>query len=238
MLGSWRGGRHLTEFNADGTFLLDADIVPEPAGGVWKLEGRRLTQTYREGNAIVLDIVSIAGREMITRDPQNSQEFKFRREDNAYLNPDTLPSGDMTGDEFKSKGLRMKALKGKLVVFDAGPPMAMPGVRKKVIIVDGGFVSSMAFEFDPPVRSFTITLPGVTGGSSFPTFKMTAFNRAGVGYDVIGREHWIPDKPVTTTLTMNSGEIARIELDVDNRFGDTAWATFNCLPIMDMMLER
>lgn len=238
LLGSWRGGRHLTEFKADGTFLLDADIVPEPAGGVWKLEGRRLRQTYREGNAIVLDIMSIEGREMLTRDPATNQEFKYHREDNVYLNPDQLKTGDLGGDEFATKGLRMKALTGRLYVYDAVPPMMMPGVRKKTIMVDGDRITKLALEFDPPVRSFTMTLPGLTGGSSFPTFKMTAFNRAGIGFDVVGREHWIPSRPVPETIKMASGEMSRIEIAVDNVFGDTAWATFNCLPIVDMLLER
>lgn len=238
LLGSWRGGRHLTEFRADGTFVLDPDIVPEPVGGVWRLQGSRLTQAFREGNSLVLDIVSIAGREMVTRDPATAKEFKLHREDNAYLNPDQLATGDMRGDEFAAKGLRMKALTGRLFVYEAAAPMSLPGVRKKVIMIDGGFITKLSLEFDPPVRSFTMTLPPITGGSSFPTFTMTAFDRAGNGFDMIGREHWIPARPMTDTIKMDSKEMSRIEIAVDNRFGNTAWATFNCLPIMDMLLER
>ena len=238
LIGSWRGGRHLTEFRADGTFVLDADVVPEPAGGGWKLDGKRLTQTYREGNSLALIIESIDEREMITSDPATGQRFASHRERIARVAFDQCSPGNFTGIEFKTHGLRVAAVKGRLLVAAAAPPMVMPGARQHVLMMDGDRVTEMAFAFDPPVKSFTITLPGIGGGASFPTYQLTAYNRAGQGFDGIGQEHHVPTRPVPARLTLSSGEMSRVVLSVDNRFGETAWATYNCLPIAEIELER
>lgn len=239
LTGSWRGGRHLTEFRADGTFLLDPDIVPEPAGGRWKLEGRRLTQTYHEGNSIVLDIVSIGGREMTASDPATGQKFSFRREDIARIWLNDLQSGAIKGDELSRLGLSMTSAKGSLAVMDADKSMVMPGGTRRLLIIEGERVTELAFTISPPARAFSITLPGISGGSSFPTFRMTAFDRAGRALDSVVREHWIPGQPRTERLTLSPGsEMTRVVIAVDNRFGDTAWATFNCLPIAEVEIVR
>jgi hypothetical protein len=238
LIGSWRGGRHLTEFRADGTFVLDADVVPEPAGGGWKLDGNRLTQAFRQGNSLALIIESIDEREMITSDPVTGQRFASQRESIARVAFDQCSPGNVTGDEFKADGLRIAAVKGRLLVAAAAAAMVMPGTRKQVLMVDGDRVTEMAFAFDPPVKSFTITLPGIGGGSSFPTYQLTAYNRAGQGFDAIRQEHHVPTRPAPARLTLNSGEMSRVVLSVDNRFGNTAWATYNCLPIAEIELER
>lgn len=238
LVGQWRSSRHLTEFLADGTFLQDADITPEPASGSWRLEGNQVRITFTNGNGFAFVIDSISDQEMSTSDPFSGQKFQSRRERNARIHFDSLTSDAITGNEFAAQGLRITSAGSRLFVTLAPqPPMSMPGGRKQVFMVDGGFVTNVAFEFKEPVRSFTIVLPGLTNGSSYPTFQMTAFDASGQGVDSVGGEHWIPNNPTPTLFTMNSAPMSRVVISVDNRFGDTAWATYNCLPIAEIRLR-
>lgn len=238
LIGSWRGGRHLMEYRADGTFLLDPDIVPEPAGGTWKLEGNRLTETFRAGNGFTLTIESLSEREMITSDTATGNKYVSHRENIIRVGFDQVKAGSMSSTQYRVPGLRIAAVKGTLSVMPAAPSMVMRNGRKQLLMISGDRVTEMAFEFDPPARAFTITLPGIGGGSSFPTYRMTAYNRAGQAFNAIGQEHWIPARPVPARITMNQGEMVRAVLSVDNRFGNTAWATFSCLPISEIEVER
>ncbi len=240
IVGSWRGGRHLTEFRADGTFVLDADIVPEPATGIWTITGSFLTQTFREGNQITQNIDGISDQEMLTSDPKTGQVFTLKRENTARVHFDTLNPGRITGDEFKGRGLRLTTPQGNLMIVAAPtPPMVMPDGHRHLLMVNAGLANEFALEFNPPVKSFTITLPGLTGGSSFPTYSVTSYDAAGVGFDKIGQEHWVPKVPNPLIIVVDSGRmISRAVIAVDNRFGKTAWATYNSLPIVQIELRR
>ena len=156
-----------------------------------------------------------------------------------------LKPGDINGDEFGAAGLQLAASKGRLYVLPAQlPAMVMPAGQKQVLAVRGDDrggdvrVTEFALEFNPPVKSFTITLPGLRGGASFPTYSITAFNPSGAIVGMVGREHWIPTVPEPARITLNKGMMSRAVISVDNRFGNTAWATYNCLPIVEIELQR
>jgi hypothetical protein len=150
-----------------------------------------------------------------------------------------LKLGDIKGDEFGAVGLQLTASKGRLQVLPTQlPAMVMPAGQAQVLTVSGDRVTEFALEFSPPVTSFTITLPGLRGGASFPTYSITAFNPAGLGFDVVGQEHWIPSVPDPVRITLGKGLMSRAVIFVDNRFGNTAWATYNCLPIAGIELQR
>ena len=150
-----------------------------------------------------------------------------------------LKPGYLSGDEFRAAGVRLTALKGRLYVLPVqSPAMVVPAGRTQLLAVEGDRVTEFAIEFDPPVKSFTITLPGLRGGASFPTYSITAFNPSGAGFDRVGQEHWIPTVPEPARITLNRGLMSRAVISVDNRFGTTAWATYNCLPIVEIEVQR
>ena len=157
----------------------------------------------------------------------------------AKLGFSTLKPGYISGDEFSAVGVRLTASKGRLHVLPAqAPAMVMPAGQTQVLAVDGDRVTEFALEFNPPVKAFTLTLPGLRGGASFPTYSITAFNPAGASFDVVGQEHWIPTVPAPARITLNKGMMSRAVIFVDNRFGNTAWATYSCLPLVEIELQR
>lgn len=157
----------------------------------------------------------------------------------ALIDFDHLAPGPLRGDEFKAQGLQLLATQGRLAVTPAqSPPMMMPSGHKQVLTMEGGRITEFALVFNPPVKSVSLTLPGLSGGSSFPTYSLTAFNSSGVGFDVVGQQHWIPKEAIPSRIKLHSGLMSRVVVSVDNRFGNIAWATFNCLPLAGIELER
>lgn len=157
----------------------------------------------------------------------------------AKLGFSTLKPGYINSDEFSAVGVRLTASKGRLHVLPApAPAMVMPAGQTQVLAVEGARVTEFALDFNPPVKAFTLTLPGLRGGASFPTYSITAFNPAGASFDMVGQEHWIPTVPAPARITLNKGMMSRAVIFVDNRFGNTAWATYSCLPIAEIELQR
>jgi hypothetical protein len=76
IVGRWQGARHVKEFRADGTFLLD----PEPGApplGTWRIIGDKLEQKWESGTDQDT-IVSITRDEMVIRS-QAGKEYSLRR---------------------------------------------------------------------------------------------------------------------------------------------------------------
>lgn len=79
MIGSWKGGRHVTQYFADGTFVTDPHLVPNPPRGQWQVQGDRLVQYYPQaGTTTTHNILSISGQELVLRDPQGNT-FRLRK---------------------------------------------------------------------------------------------------------------------------------------------------------------
>lgn len=72
LIGKWQGGRHVTQYFADGTFILDPDTTPQPirtSVARWRVEGQRLVTTDAAGTHNYT-IVSLTKRELVTKDEQ------------------------------------------------------------------------------------------------------------------------------------------------------------------------
>jgi hypothetical protein len=78
LLGKWKGGRHTTLFRADGTFILDPDITPQPIRqsiDSWGVQGNQLIRTDVTGTHSST-IVSVTDRELVLRDANDTWHFK------------------------------------------------------------------------------------------------------------------------------------------------------------------
>ena len=71
LVGTWQGGRHRMQYFADGTFVTDPHLVPNPPRGQWRVEGDRLIEyAPPSGITIKLNIVSVTDRDLVTRDDE------------------------------------------------------------------------------------------------------------------------------------------------------------------------
>ncbi len=79
LVGSWKGGRHVTQYLADGSFYTDPHLVPNPPRGQWRIEGDRLIQHFPQaGMTTTHNILSISGNELVLRNAKG-QTFRFKR---------------------------------------------------------------------------------------------------------------------------------------------------------------
>lgn len=160
------------------------------------------------------------------------------RANESTLNFSAVRTGPLSGDEFFEEGVRLTATRGQMVATPAQPPMTMPAGASQVMMMQGDRITEFVLTFDPPVKSFSLTLPGLSGGSSFPSYSIVAYGPSGAALKKIGVQHWIPKTPSPRKISYAQGPVARAVVRVDNRFGETAWATYNCLPITEIELRR
>ena len=79
LVGSWKGGRHVTQYRADGSFYTDPHLVPNPPRGQWRIEGDRLIKFFPQANITTVDnILSITANELVLRNAQG-QTFRHKR---------------------------------------------------------------------------------------------------------------------------------------------------------------
>jgi len=79
LVGTWQGGRHRTQYFADGTFVTDPHLVPSPPRSQWRVEGDRLIEHFPgAGVTITSRILSITDRELVTSDEQGRTFRKTR----------------------------------------------------------------------------------------------------------------------------------------------------------------
>ena len=79
LVGTWQGTRHRKQYFADGIFVTDPHLVPNPPRTQWRVEGDRLTEYYSgAGSNITLRILSIDNRELVTTDDQG-HTFRAKR---------------------------------------------------------------------------------------------------------------------------------------------------------------
>lgn len=98
-------------------------------------------------------------------------------------------------------------------------------------------MSSLVLQFDRPVRSFSLTRIGVKGGGSLPKWRLEAFNRQGQLVAATGENRFaMPGQP--KRFTVSAAEIASVRLTADNRFGNSTWATYSALPVVQFELDR
>ncbi len=77
MIGTWKGGRHVTQYLADGSFYTDPHLVPNPPRGQWQIQGDRLVEFYPQANLTTThQILSLDGKTLVVR---NAQGESFRK---------------------------------------------------------------------------------------------------------------------------------------------------------------
>ncbi len=79
LVGSWKGGRHVTQYLADGSFYTDPHLVPNPPRGQWRIEGDRLIEFFPLANETVTHrILSITDSELVIQNAKG-QTFRLKR---------------------------------------------------------------------------------------------------------------------------------------------------------------
>ena len=79
LVGKWKGGRHTTQYFADGTFILDPDITPQPireSVARWRIKGDKLI-TVQAGQTFTDIIVTLTEDELVTKNRHGT--FRHKR---------------------------------------------------------------------------------------------------------------------------------------------------------------
>lgn len=151
---------------------------------------------------------------------------------------DQLVPGPLSPDAFASIGLRFMREQGAPGVFKPEPNMVLPQGRTQVLLVGGtgDRVTSLSIAFNTPIKRFSLTRIGTANGASVPTWTLNAYDSNGKVVASIGEEHGLPAAP--REVSVEGSGIVRVQLSTDNRFGDTAWATWNSLPVAEFKIAR
>ncbi|SRR6266487_4872303 len=73
LIGKWQSGRHVDQFLPNHTWFMDPEPGDSPRG-IWRLDGRKLMQTYSDGYTAVYTIVFISQTQLVLADVH---DFKF-----------------------------------------------------------------------------------------------------------------------------------------------------------------
>ncbi len=77
IIGQWDGGRHITEYRKDGTFLLDPEPGDDPVG-VWSVKGNVLIKKFGSEKPERTTVLSITEEEMVIRS-SSGKEYVIRK---------------------------------------------------------------------------------------------------------------------------------------------------------------
>ncbi|MBV9490803.1 MAG: toll/interleukin-1 receptor domain-containing protein [Verrucomicrobia bacterium] len=149
---------------------------------------------------------------------------------------DTMAVGALAPDVFVDRGVRFVLGKGKPGIYPSEPNMVLPPGRRNVLLLAGERVTSLTIAFISPIKRFSLTRIGTAGGSSVPSWTLDAFDGAGKIVGSAGEEHGLPKLP--QQFSVAAGGIARVQLSTDNRFGEGTWATWNGLPVVELVIEH
>lgn len=81
LVGKWKGGRHTTQYFADGTLIVDPDITPQPireSVATWRIQGDQLI-TVQARQTFTYTIVSLTDSELVLQNEHGT--FRLRRVD-------------------------------------------------------------------------------------------------------------------------------------------------------------
>jgi len=102
--------------------------------------------------------------------------------------------------------------------------------------VDGGPQTRFSITFSAPIKRFSLTRIGTSGGASVPTWTLVAYDSQGNVVGSTGEEHGLPPQP--NQFSVEGNNIVRVQLSTDNRFGAGTWATWNSLPVVEFRIQR
>jgi hypothetical protein len=158
------------------------------------------------------------------------------------INFDELPVGFLEPDALVSRGVRsLRTGGGRPAINDAEAGMILtPGHRHVLNVRGNESQTTVIFEFDPPVKRFTLTRIGANP-SSLPTWSLVARGLSGQRLDMLSQERGTPEdsrirEPGSFTVTGDA--ISTVGVVVDNSNGKGTWATYNCLPLIEIEFAR
>jgi len=79
LIGKWKGGRHTTQYFADGTLIVDPDITPQPireSVATWRIDGDKLI-TVQAGQTLTDTIVELNDSELVISNQHGT--FRLKR---------------------------------------------------------------------------------------------------------------------------------------------------------------
>ena len=152
------------------------------------------------------------------------------------LHFDQFQVGPLPSDAFARAGVRVVARDGVAGVYASDASMVLPAGRSQVLLVAGDRMTSLTFEFDAPIRRFSLTRIGTARGASVPTWIIRAFDSAGAVVGVTGNVFGLPESP--QQFSVNGVDIVRVVLSTDNRNGEGTLATWNSLPVAEFEFEQ
>jgi hypothetical protein len=158
------------------------------------------------------------------------------------INFSELTPGFLDADAFVARGIRsLKTFGGKPAINDADPGMVLPRGYTRVLNVRGEHSqTTLVFEFEPPIKSFTLTRIG-GNPTSLPTWTLEANDPSGRIIDTLTQMRGDTTEPrirTPATFSVRGSTISSVALAVDNRNGTGTWATYNCLPISEIEFQR
>lgn len=158
------------------------------------------------------------------------------------INFDELRPGFLEPDAFALQSIRLlKTTGGRPAINEADPGMIMkPGHRQVLNVRGNDPETKLIFEFDQPIKRFTLTRIGANPGS-LPTWTLEARDASGRLVDSLSQMRGTPDEPRirdAAYFTVSASSISSVVLAVDNRNGTGTWATYNCLPLVEIEFQR
>ena len=158
------------------------------------------------------------------------------------INFSELAPGFLEADAFVSRGIRtLKTFGGRPAINDADAGMVLPRNYTRVLNVRGEHSqTTLVFEFEPAIKSFTLTRIG-GNPTSLPTWTLEANDPSGRIVDTLTQMRGDTTEPrirTPATFSVRASTISSVSLAVDNRHGTGTWATYNCLPIVEIEFQR
>jgi hypothetical protein len=174
--------------------------------------------------------------------PATSQTSPLPSPDVRKINFTAFPAGFLEPNAFLSEGVRnLKTVGGKPAINDIDPGMVVPRGYTRVLNVRGDSpVTSLVFDFEPSIRSFALTRIG-GNPTSLPTWTLDAADASGRILDSVSQmrgDHAEPRIRTPATFSVRGNAISTVTLTVDNRHGTGTWATYNCLPVVEIEFQR
>jgi hypothetical protein len=158
------------------------------------------------------------------------------------VNFSAFPSGFLEPNAFLSEGVQaVRTFGGRPAINDFDPGMVLPRGYTRVLNVRGNSpVTTVIFEFEPAIKSFSLTRIG-GNPTSLPTWTLDGSDSSGRIVDSVTQmrgDHGEPRIRTPATFAVRGDTISSVTLTVDNRHGTGTWATYNTLPLVEIEFRR
>jgi hypothetical protein len=163
-------------------------------------------------------------------------------EEARKINFSAFSPGFLEPNAFLSAGVEaLRTVGGKPAINDFDPGMVLPRGYTRVLNVRGNSpVTTVTFEFEPAIKSFSLTRIG-GNPTSLPTWRLEGLDSSGRIVDSVTQmrgDHGEPRIRTPATFAVRGDNISSVTLTVDNREGTGTWATYNTLPLVEIEFRR